>query len=527
MAEVFRAETDIGKVVALKILRPDLTGDPDTSLRFLEEAKLAAKFNHPNVVAVYHCGEEQGRPYMEMEFLEGHGLAEIITNPEKLADTGEQLRIAIQLAEALRCVHALNALHRDVKPSNVYICNSGTVKLIDFGIAKTADSFVQTAAGFSVGTPLYMAPEQILAKPASRQTDIYAFGLVLYELTTKTRAVSGNSIVEVSHRVLKEPLDMAPARARNVPESVIALIESCTAKQVSERPSSFTEVSEKLQACLREVESRAAPPAGARVSRPRTAVWAAMAFIVAVAAALSWQWLNARESDSSRNAGADRGAVYPAEALHLTSGDMRLVDGGPFLFGAANDSRNLPAFYIDVHEVTNGAYAMYARATGRKFRPGPDDHPVVDVNIAEARAFCQWAGKRLPTALEWEKAARGTQGWLYPWGGQPDDTRARVNSGTVNAVGAYPQGASPFGALDMLGNVWEFVDTPHTPNAEEIAHIGGTADEPWVKVYGGAFDGPLSRVWDAAAVPARLADANLGFRCAADAPFGQNSSSLR
>jgi formylglycine-generating enzyme required for sulfatase activity len=214
---------------------------------------------------------------------------------------------------------------------------------------------------------------------------------------------------------------------------------------------------------------------------------------------------------------------------------MVLAPAGPFLFGKDKESITLPAFYIDKTEVTNGVYAKFCSEKGHPlpegFTPDQPDYPVVNVSFLDAQAFAEWAGKRLPNAREWEKAARGEKGQAFPWGDQPDKTRAAVGLPAPVPAKAFENGASPCGALQMVGNVWELVEQAKPPSDQALANFTNIMrtrkmkppdrEEPWYTIRGGAFnDKDLipDMVWDFTTVPARWRDFNIGFRCAKDAP---------
>ena len=208
---------------------------------------------------------------------------------------------------------------------------------------------------------------------------------------------------------------------------------------------------------------------------------------------------------------------------------MVLVPAGTFLFGEKKEAVYAARFLHRQTEVTNAAYATFARATGHalpeEFPQDKPDYPVVNVSILDAQAFANWAGKRLPTAREWEKAARGTDGRLYPWGNEKDLSRANVAGEHLVPVNDFAAGASPFGALQMVGNVWELVFELTTPSANAVEYFRSrlapppSSEEPWYAIRGGAFNGPLfdAVIWDAGAVPARWKAPNIGFRCVKDA----------
>jgi serine/threonine-protein kinase len=214
---------------------------------------------------------------------------------------------------------------------------------------------------------------------------------------------------------------------------------------------------------------------------------------------------------------------------------MVLVEAGDFLIGQNKEHDSLPAFYIDRTEVSNAAYKQFCdetkHALPKGFTGDEPDLPVVNILILDARAFAEWAGKRLPKGREWEKAARGKDGFLYPWGNQPDQARANVGSGRVLPVSALPAGASPYGALNMSGNVWEMVDqvSPPGPGAlgrfakvfQALGQSPPTSNEPWYMVRGQSFvaDETLNPagLWDISTIPERASAIDTGFRCAKDA----------
>jgi formylglycine-generating enzyme required for sulfatase activity len=224
----------------------------------------------------------------------------------------------------------------------------------------------------------------------------------------------------------------------------------------------------------------------------------------------------------------------PRERITLSTGDMVLIHGGSFLFSAANERVELNPFYIDTVEVTNEAWEQFCNATHRAlpagFTRGRPGYPIVNITVRDALAFAKWAGKRLPTEQEWERAARGSIGAAYPWGNDADPNKANVSDNPDDSwehlvsTDAYRPGRTAEGAWQMVGNAAEFVDTRRQPSLlvvrafEALLKPAPTLAEEWYVVKGGSFRHKLaeSLPYGREVVPARFARDDLGFRCAKD-----------
>src|SRR5579862_3865708 len=230
MGEVYRArDNKLGRDVALKVLPSAFAADAERMSRFDREARLLAALNHPNIAAIYGLEESSGTRALVMELVEGPTLADrIAAGPIALE---EGLPIAKQIAEALEYAHERGVIHRDLKPANIKVKPDGTVKVLDFGLAKaltedqTAEdmnnsptlSMGATVAGLILGTAAYMSPEQAKAKPVDRRADIWAFGVVLCEMLTGKQLYTGETAAETLASVIKETPDLSQLPATTPP----------------------------------------------------------------------------------------------------------------------------------------------------------------------------------------------------------------------------------------------------------------------------------------------------------------------
>ncbi len=220
--------------VAIKLLNREVSSDSDELERFRREARAVAQLSHPHIVGVIDAGEDDGRPYIVFEYIEGETLKERIRRLGRLP-IPEAVAYAIEIARALGAAHARHIVHRDVKPQNVLIDEEGSAKVTDFGIARTLDEEGLTADGRVIGTTDYVSPEQALGHPVTGQSDLYSLGIVLYEMLTGEVPFKGDSQVAVAMKHVREPLPDVQQARPEISAALASVVDRATAKQPSDR----------------------------------------------------------------------------------------------------------------------------------------------------------------------------------------------------------------------------------------------------------------------------------------------------
>jgi serine/threonine protein kinase len=608
MGYVFRAhDARLGRDVALKLLAPRLASDPQALQRFERERRAVAALSHPNIVALYDVGHEGGHAFAVMELLQGESLrTRLARGPLPIP---EAFRVARDVARGLGAAHARGLVHRDLKPDNVWLCTSGPAKVLDFGIARVTTEpptpfsiGVRAPASSSdmpdfgpspettlgvLGTAGYLSPEQARREPADARSDVFSFGCLLYECLTGRGAFEARDVATAIRSVLRdEPPPVRQGHAE-VPRALAAIAERCLEKDPAHRFASGSELAAALEPLAAESEA-------AVHRRPvwRLAALAAASLVIAVAAlALGWRAWESRDVLPSTPGGLVirknpmDGALY--SRIPPGTFGMGCDPNLPSRPALPCDTRSQPFVHVTIArpywvmrtEVTLAQYSAYAKATGAAM-PGPDrvgavpprmasvrkvlfsrpDYPVVEVNWHEASAYCSWAGGRLPSEAEWERAARANHEWDFVWGvsnlgpgstplaNVRDESRYREYGPLVTDDGrvwhdshykGYDDGfpdlapvasfsPNDFGLYDMGGNVWEWT-LDDGPAAFQIPSYEGhpTDGSPrhgWSGQFhvirGSGWDfGPVAQAVWIRDVGSALGHGNmLGFRCVRDTP---------
>jgi predicted Ser/Thr protein kinase len=269
MGEIYKAhDTRLNRIVAIKVLPASRSGDPERRQRFLQEAQAASGLNHPSIITIHDVLSEGDTEFMVMEYVAGKTLNDVI--PKGGLRVPQALKYALQMADALNAAHSAGIVHRDLKPANVMVTEGGLVKILDFGLAKltdrapvSLDDKTQTIAnaapltveGSILGTVSYMSPEQAQGRKVDTRSDIFSFGVVLYEMLTGRRAFEGESSLSTLSAILRDEVKPMSEVAPDVPPPLETLLKRCLRKEPEDRCQSMREVQIALSTLKRDSDS--------------------------------------------------------------------------------------------------------------------------------------------------------------------------------------------------------------------------------------------------------------------------------
>ena len=404
MGEVFRARDErLGRDVALKLIRPASSDNPDHLRRFEQEARAAASLNHPNIVAVYDVGFEGKTPYIVSELLEGKTLRGRLA--EGAIPVREAAGYALQIAQALTAAHDRHIVHRDLKPENLFLTNEGRTKILDFGVAKlqadpsdenrSIESLTTvTKHGAVIGTVAYMSPEQLRGKVVDHRSDIFSFGAILYEMMSGNRAFRGETEVDTMTAVLREEPSGAVLDQAAIPPGYQDIVRHCLEKEPENRFQSAKDLVFALQTL-----SGSSPVSTVAVARPRkksrVALPWAMVLLLAVATAVLalTQLLRAPAAKPSYSRITfDAGTIYAARFA---------PNGESILYSAAWDNKPTQLFSTVADSLTIAAIGLQQRKpAGRLLRQrtrfGGWRSPLRSNGDRQRHARAGAAGRRIP-----------------------------------------------------------------------------------------------------------------------------------
>ena len=500
MAEVWYAENEIGMKAAVKILSEELSHNVQMKERFLNEAKVMVQLDHPNIRKVHGYGSIDGRPAIIMEYLDGSDLKARMKQGQHFTDE-ELKRWWNQIVDALNYTHAKDIVHRDIKPSNIFIDQKGNAKLLDFGIAKVADTTTGTLTGSTLGTRIYMSPEQVKdPKRVGTASDVYSLAVSFVHLLTGKAPYDSttSSDYDIQVSIVTKPVDMG-----KVPEEWRSFLTPYLIKEADKRPAlrhyelvnpeekaaNYTDddttlAEDEKQAEAKPVQKPKQKANTGQIPEPndkrksKKALWVALG-AAAVTVLVMVLIMNSKDSDRPILVEETPFVEQPAIADGLTISvngvnfTMKPVEGGTFQMGsnesyAESDDKpvhsvTVSSFHMGETEVTQALWKAVMGSNPSKWKG--DNLPVEQVNWNDCKEFIRklngLTGRnfRLPTEAEWEFAARG---------GNKSNGYEYAGSSNIGGVAWYSdnsgrkthtvKGMSPneLGLYDMSGNVWEW-----------------------------------------------------------------------
>jgi len=399
MGEVFRAHDPVlNREVALKMLHASLAGDEDFIDRFRREARAAAGLSHPNIVAVHDWGQAGETYFMVMEFIRGPNLRALLSRGGPL-QPAQAADVAAQILSALEHAHAQGIVHRDVKPENVLVTTGGVVKVADFGLARAlAESRVTHAPGTVTGTVQYLAPEQIQGEPADRRTDLYATGILLYELLVGKVPFTGETSVAIAYKHLREPVPPPSQANPMVPESFDRIVRAATEKDRERRYPDAAAMRRDLVAALADsppatpiadvvaslpakqdtaldtgtstvtIPRTLSPKAKRRRALRRGMRWMAMLAVLAIAGWAVWQYVIPHRTEVPELIGLE----LPAAHDRAEEAGLSIVEGGSEFsstIGAGLIARQTPPVGAGIEK---GSAITVFISRGKNLKPVPD-----------------------------------------------------------------------------------------------------------------------------------------------------------
>jgi serine/threonine protein kinase len=236
MATVYRAhDLNLGREIAVKVMHPNIAQDEEFVARFIGEAKSAAGLSHPNVVMVYDQGFSDRHVFLVMEYVPGRTLRDLLKERGRLGPR-QALSLLQPILAALGAAHRAGLVHRDVKPENVLLTDDGQVKVADFGLARAVSASNQTKTGLIMGTVAYMAPEQVVSSSSDARSDVYAAGILLFELLTGMQPHRAESPLAVAYKHVNEVVPLPSSVLRGMPPQLDTLVAAATARDPARRP---------------------------------------------------------------------------------------------------------------------------------------------------------------------------------------------------------------------------------------------------------------------------------------------------
>lgn len=467
---------DLQVLRAIKLVHRGLPGIGSTVYeelfsRFQQEARIGASFQHDHLIQVYDFEQIEDALFLVMEYATGGSLRERISEKTTLQECmqiEEALQIIKSIANGLAALHQRQIIHRDLKPSNILFSKDRIVKVADLGLAQIPGGMSQRSRLGSMvefqhhpGTPDYMSPEQREKFTALQPpSDIYAVGLIFFEMLTGKNPY----YLEPGTRIRSERLD--------VDEELSELIQSMLEEDPRKRPWDAKRLLERLENFGKNLKP--IPETREKINANQTS----QLEIITNANDVQRE-IKASEPQDGEIKLIDLGEQVYMEFVNVPAGEFWMGSDENDQTARADEKPKhrvyLDEYWIGKYPVTNRQYAWFINETNHK-KPehwnneqipfNKEDHPVVFVSWYDAERFSKWLNQKcnksfkLPSEAQWEKAARGKDGRRHPWGNESPQKNLlnyNMNVGDTTPVSSYPQGASPYGVMDMAGNVWEWV----------------------------------------------------------------------